>query len=246
VTAVVGIFCKDGVVIGTDSSTTFGQSGQFRTIEQPTEKLKIIDNRIIVAGTGQVGVGQRFCAIVGEAWSKHVFKKSPLEVVKDLSRSGLEDINYTHLRPGQYAALLAFPCKKKHYLCEFDLPNFQPELKTSQLWYCSMGSTQPITDPFLGLMRGIFWQDGPPGIHDGIFAVVWALEHAVEVNPGGVNGPIRIAILEQINGGDLKARLLSEEELAQHRQNVEGAREHLREYRNKHRPEAATAEVPKP
>ena len=48
-----------------------------------------------------------------------------------------------------------------------------------------MGSGQPITDPFLALMRSIFWGDGLPTVQDGTFAVTWALEHAIEVNPGG-------------------------------------------------------------
>lgn len=56
-TILVGLLCKEGIVIGADSSATFG-SAQFRTIEQPTDKIEIIDNQIIVAGTGQIGLGQ--------------------------------------------------------------------------------------------------------------------------------------------------------------------------------------------
>jgi 20S proteasome alpha/beta subunit len=64
-TAIVGIRCKDGVVIGADSSATFTDGGQVRTIEQPTEKkIEIIGDKVIVAGTGSVGHGQRFCAVV--------------------------------------------------------------------------------------------------------------------------------------------------------------------------------------
>ena len=50
-TAIVGVLCRDGVVIGTDSSATFTYGPQ-RTIEQPTEKLSIVDQSVIVAGTG--------------------------------------------------------------------------------------------------------------------------------------------------------------------------------------------------
>jgi 20S proteasome alpha/beta subunit len=38
VTAIVGIRCKDGVVIGADSSATFGDGGGNRFIEQSTRK----------------------------------------------------------------------------------------------------------------------------------------------------------------------------------------------------------------
>lgn len=38
-TILVGVLCKDGVIIGADGSATFG-AGQMRTIEQPIDKLK--------------------------------------------------------------------------------------------------------------------------------------------------------------------------------------------------------------
>src|SRR3989338_6678558 len=246
-TAVVGVLCKDGVVIGTDSSATFVHGHQFRTIEQPTDKLHVIKEHVIVAGTGQVGIDQRFRAITEKGWEDKIFQKSPIEVAKHLSRTGIEDLSHTYLKPGQYGALVAFPFGHKHQLCEFQIADFQPELKTERLWYCSMASAQPITDPFLGLIREVFWKEGPPPVSEGIFAVTWALEHAINVNPGGVNDPIRIAILERVDGGQLKARMLTESELGQHRQNVEAAKEHLREFSKRHQPGAIeNLEIPKP
>ena len=67
-TAIVGILCQQAVVIGTDSSATFS-SGSQQTIEQPIEKLLIVPDNIIVVGTGQIGLGQRFSAIVEKAWA---------------------------------------------------------------------------------------------------------------------------------------------------------------------------------
>lgn len=58
-TAIVGIICKKGVVVGADSSATFN-AGQINTMEQKTKKIQIIDNKIIIAGTGSIGLGQRF------------------------------------------------------------------------------------------------------------------------------------------------------------------------------------------
>ena len=66
-TAIVGLLCKNAVIIGADSSTTFAQ-GQVPTIEQPSEKIEVIGEKVIVAGTGQVGLGQRFSVIVNKAF----------------------------------------------------------------------------------------------------------------------------------------------------------------------------------
>ncbi len=246
-TAIVGVLCKDGVVLGTDSSTTFVH-GAYRTIEQPTEKLEVIGNSVVVAGTGAVGLNQRFCDITRRGWDRGVFQKDPLEIAKILSKTMIEDMRKTYLTPGQYGALVAFPVNDKPCLCEFAPPDFQPELKTEHLWYCSMGSSQPITDPFLALMREVFWDEGPPAVQDATFAVIWALAHAVKVNPGGVNEPIRVALLEHVEDGKLVARLLDEAVLGEHRQNIEEAKARLRSFRDTQKPDTAVAtpQIPRP
>ena len=237
-TAVVGVLCRDGVVIGTDSSATFtqyvGPGTLSRTIEQRIDKLDVLADRIVVAGTGAIGLGQRFCGVVKDAWQKRVFTKTEMDVCMHLSTKMIDNMRATHLKPGQYGALVAFPANKALHLCEFQLVDFQPELKTERLWYCSIGSTQPITDPFLALMREFFWQDGLPSLHEGVFAATWSLDHAIKVNPGGVNGPVQIATLERTTGGSPRVRRFDDDDLQEHRQSIEDAKELLRDYRKKH------------
>jgi len=231
-TIIIGILCQDGVVIGSDSSATF-TSGNILTIEQKIKKICIIDEHVIVAGSGQVGLGQRFQAIVEKYWRENGFRnKSAVDAVKELSRLGIEDFASTHVKMGQYGALLAFAANGSFNLCEFAIKDFQPELKTpDSLWSVSMGSGQPITDPFLGLMRKVFWKDNPPRVNEGIFAVYWALEHTIELNPGGINGPIQIGVLSRDKKG-FHARLLEEDELSEHNENVKGVIKYLGEYKD--------------
>lgn len=231
-TIIIGLLCQDGVVIGSDSSATFA-SGNTRTIEQQIKKVCIIDEHIIVAGTGQVGLGQRFQAIVETYWREGKFRnKSSIDAVKELSGLGIRDFASTNAKMGEYGALLAFAANESFGLCEFALNDFQPELKTADsLWYVSMGSGQVITDPFLGLMRKVFWKDKPPRISEGIFAVYWALEHTIELNPGGINGPIQIGVLSRDSRG-FRAHLLEENELSEHSENIKGAIDHLAKYKD--------------
>lgn len=228
-TVLVGVHCKDGVVVGSDSAATFA-AGQVRTIEQLTKKIDVIGDHVIVAGTGAVGLGQRFTAIVQDAWDKKIFTHSAIEIGKYLSAAAIQDFASTHAGLGQFGALVAFPCHDGPQLIEFGVADFQPELKEpDRLWYVSMGSGQAIADPFLALMREVFWDDGTPSHTDGTFAVTWTLTHAIKVNPGGVNGPPQIAVLSRENG-KYRARLLDDGDLAEHQQNVQGAIEHLRLY----------------
>lgn len=241
-TSIVGVLCRDGAVIGTDSATTFG--GRLRTIEQSTEKLDLIGDEVILAGTGSTGLRQRFRDIVEDAWRRGLFRKSrAIELGKYFALNAIRDFSSTEAPKGAFGAMLAFPCQEEEpFICTFDPEHFQPELIEKRLWYDSMGSSKAITDPFLALMRKAFWTGGPPLVNDAVFAVTWALEHAVEVNPGGVNGPIRVAVL-QGRGGGLKARLLSEYELLEHKQNVEAAYDALRRFRDRQSP-ATAADLP--
>lgn len=246
-TVLVGINCSDGVVIGADGSATFAQ-GRRPTVEQPTEKLRIIDDRVILASTGSIGQDQRFAEILEAEWKANLFRgKSPTQGCLELSRKGLVNFEYTavDLKNVEYGCLLAFPYKHETCLFEFSSDRFQPEQKDHRIWYVSMGSGQPIVDPFLALMREVFWKEGPPTHRDATFAVVWALQHAVRTNPGGINEPIQVAVLSK-ESGDMRARLLDEDTLQEHRQNVAGAEEHLAKYADILRGDADAEPPPEP
>lgn len=222
----------DSLPVGTDSSATFGQ-GQQRTIEQPTEKLRIVGQSVIVAGTGAVGLDQRFTRIVENAHAESLFASSDhIKTGMNLSRRAIQDFVSTHVKPGHYGALVGFQMGDQPRLCEFAVSDFQPELKDEGIWYVSMGSGQPITDPFLALMRNIFWLDGLPTIQDATLAVTWALEHAIEINPGGINGPIRIAVLQRSKRrrNSLIARILEDDDLQGHKENIGSMKQMMRDY----------------
>jgi hypothetical protein len=231
-TILVGLLCQDGVVIGTDSSATFAH-GAMPTIEQQTKKISIISDRVIVAGTGAIGLNQRFTAIAQQLSDNKVFggmqQQSAVAIGKQLSADGIRDFSETGAKLGSYGALVAFPCGPKLYLCELAVIDFQPELKDSNVWYVSMGSGQPIVDPFLGFLRKVFWRDTPPRLNEGKFAVAWALQQAVDLNPGGIKDPICLAVLEYEKGKPA-AHLLDDAEIQEHLNSVQAAEEYLARY----------------
>jgi 20S proteasome alpha/beta subunit len=234
-TVLVGIRCKDGVVVGADSSATFVDGSQIRTIEQPTEKkISIVGDQIIVAGTGYVGHQQRFDAVVSQLYEKKAFvDKTQIEIAKMLSIEGTNDFASTKSPSHLYSALVAYPAKNQPVLCELTGGGtaFQPEIKEPDgLWFSSMGSGQLIADPFLALFRQVFWKAGPPSIQGGIFTAMWALKHACDVNTGGIKEPIHIAILAN-EGGKYKARRLSSEELSEHANMVTEATVHFGKFK---------------
>lgn len=244
-TALVGIYCKDGIVVGADSAAT-SAAGEIRTIEQPVMKIDIIDDRIIIAGTGQVGLGQRFCADVRSLWeNKKCSGLDEFGMAKLITSTAIQDFMQTGITPGNcpYGALVGFPCKQNSYLVEFAYKDLQPEFKTKNMWYVSMGSGQLIVDPFLAFIREVFWNGGPPTTKEAIFATTWALDHVIRVNPGGVNGPVHIATLER-DKGNWRARLLSDDDLLEHRASISAAKDALRNYRDRISGSRDVAEIP--
>jgi 20S proteasome alpha/beta subunit len=239
-TAIVGVLCRDGVVIGSDSaSTSTTRSGPmgFKTIETPSKKISIIDDQIIVSGSGEVGLHQRFCYIVDALSKQNRFSADPIEVATQIAQSTLQQFAQTYIQKGNidYGALVAFPSGAEFKLCEFAIGSLEPEFKSNDRWFASMGSGQPLTDPFLGFLRKIFWpssNQNAPSTKEGIFFTVWTLLHAIDVNPGGINDPIQLAVLAN-NGSGARARILEYSETAEHTASVEAAEEHLRDYSRK-------------
>lgn len=170
----------------------------------------------------------RFKRIVDLAWNQNTFRGDAIEVCRKLSAEAIQDFRSTGVAQGQYGAVVVFPVAREIHLCEFASQDFQPELKADhpRLWYVTMGSSQHITDPFLAFLRDIFWRESQPTVKQATFAVLWTLEHAIKVNPGGVNGPPRLAMVQRL--GEVEARLLTEAELDEHREAIELARQGLR------------------
>jgi len=222
-TAIVGILCKDGVVIGADSSATFGTL-QNRTVEQETRKIDIINDNLIIAGTGSVGLHQRFrnyCESKFDTRKLNLFPNK-FNIVEQITKDTIINWSGTHIKQtGLYASLIAFPYKNDFYLCEFDADTFQPEFKDSRLWYCSLGCTINITDSFLAFVRDVFWNEGIPSIQEGIFAATWTLQHVIKCNTGGVNGPIQIGVLKKKENNTFETNIYEQEHLSEHLQKIE-------------------------
>lgn len=206
-TLIIGIKCKDGIVMGADGEATMGNMGQ-STISQPMKKkLQIIDEKIVLGVSGPVGLGQRYNGEISQLWSENKIKGQPHEVVVILRRAlwkHAEDewkaatvarnaIGNAALQSAISHTLLALPVSGKFCLFQFD-QQCSPEEVTENIPFVSIGSGQNIADPFLAFLRRVFWPDKLPSIEEGVFATVWTLEHAIKTNPGGIGEPIQIVV----------------------------------------------------
>src|ERR1700733_14553682 len=64
-TLLVGIVCQDGAVIAADKQTTHGSMGGM-TVGMPTTKIKVINNKVLLASSGWRGTGLQLAAALEE------------------------------------------------------------------------------------------------------------------------------------------------------------------------------------
>lgn len=237
-TVVIGVLCEDGVVIGSDSAVTFVH-GQIPTIEQKGTKIRVLTkNNIVLCGTGSVGLSQRFRDILKNYFDQPANKnKSNIQIGKELCVLAIQDfqstgINKTAQQGYGFGALIAFSLEGKRYLCEFAISDFQPEFKFDSLWYVSMGSGQLIADPFLGFVRKLLWENHRPNVNQGILGTVWALQHTIDINAGGINAPVQIGTLTKENGSFV-AKRLAKEEVDQHIEHIRSLEKQFKENNDK-------------
>lgn len=202
-TILVGVKCSNGIVIGSDSAAT-SSAGMTPVMQiMSNDKIRIFGNNIVVATTGAVGNTQRLHHHVEAAIKGSVFRNlDKIEAATNISKRLLTDFASscmpTHPQHGLgFGALVAAPIKGEPCLIEYASNNFQPELKQDKLFYVSMGSGQPLADPFLAFVSRVLWKDNLPDVELGKFGVYWTLNHTITLAPGMVGPPIKMAVLRQ-------------------------------------------------
>lgn len=248
-TVIIGVQCTDGVVIGSDSSATIATGGgQYPTIEiGPVTKVRIVAQSVVFASTGAGGLAQRFAEVLQATTAPTTFRnKNAHEAGKAIASAAIAEFSSTNCPKGQFGALVGFKCASGFCLCEYPPTDFQPEWKTAELWFASMGAGQPITDPFLAFLKKVLFQGTQPSVSEGALCVAWALEHVIELNTGGINGPSQIAVLSNdARDRQPRARLLDDDEISAHLDYVRAAESHLGQFRTIFR-QMATNNDPQP
>jgi hypothetical protein len=237
VTLIIGILCKDGVVIASDSEATFG-TGTTHTIgKQHVQKVTKVNDHILHASTGAVGMAQIIADHLKAMWDDKVFSGtlSP-DAAMDRLGKAIGALVAPYMQTAQIQrnltgscetslckSLLAIPISRKPYLFQFDF-NGAPERATADLPFVCLGSGQPIADPFLALIRRLFWTTQEPNLAEGRLAAVWTIDHVRRISPGGVGGNTQIACLEPTLGANLPmVKFVDPAEIQEHMQKIESA-----------------------
>jgi len=254
VTLIVGIVCSDGVVMASDSAATLAAGAAPTVGQQPMTKIHKIGEDMLYASSGAVGISQLIRDSLGKlvAVKGHHKGQSSAEAmslvaskIADVVKPLFASASAAAALVGQQTAgitvicksLVAFPYKGQARLFQFDHAG-APEEATNELPFVSLGSGQPLADPFLALMKRVLWSGSPPTVAEGRFAAAWTIVHVAKTNYAGVALPLQMATLS--SNGQIELAADPEE----HYEAVHAAEESLRRHV---RPGAATEdEPPKP
>lgn len=249
-------------MLASDSAATFGTGTGERTIgQQPTKKIEVLEGAVLFAASGAIGLAQSLREAVRRLYSGKGLVSVDSIGAKDKIAEAMREV----LRPAFAATnearsagitpaivdevfvktIVAVPIKKRPQLYSFSA-QAQGEAATETCPFVAIGSGQPIADPFLAYIRRVFWPDRLPSVSEGTFAAVWTVMHVIATNPGGVAGEVQVATLEVGKKGELEARLHAQEDIDEHRQNVEAAEQHLASFSREQTPAGAAADVELP
>ena len=260
-TLIVGIKCTDGVVMGADGAATLGLPFGQDTVIQPVSKLHIVDGRMIMGVSGPVGLSHLYLDRVERLWRDRKIGRdlSTADCMRLLREAISQDasvaaetarewvsLHRSSLEAVLTSSLIALPIggiSGRPELIQFDYMGM-PESASEDLPWVAIGSGQQLADPFLAFLRRVFWKEKSPHWTDGAIATVWTLLHAIQVTPGGVSGPIQVAVLSRQKGNELSARMLSDNEIEECRQNVLEIETRLASHGFS--PQASTISLPKP
>lgn len=233
-TVVVGIYCSDGVVIAADSALTINS-----VIEEAyLKKIACLSDDLVVGFAGDLGFAQRFRQVVKDIWNNperiQIGSDEFHKIIELFSTNGIMEF-LKYVRPTDpinipSTFVIGFAHAGQHHLCMLPAGNFQPMVINENLPFCSLGSGHYLTNPFLSFIKKVFWSgESCPKLPVGIFSAVMAMYLAVELNAGGINAPIHIAILEKQSDG-YACRKLHEDELSVHQENCKEALKHFSKY----------------
>lgn len=258
-TLVIGVLCGDGIVIGADSIATYATPrGQYTVEQEMDSKVHKIDDRMLYAFSGDIGLGQDVMHSVSKSWERNK-GKSKENIRKNLSKAVVDPVKeyaersqsleslmrVAKVQDPVVTSLVAFVAKDHPVLIHYNLAG-HPEEITRGLIFETIGSGKPYADPFVAFVKHVAWKGKQPRtVKQGIVGVLWALQYVSDFSTAiGVGGPFSIGVLEK-REGEWQASVLGEDRLGLYKGAIQSAESSLHDELNNLEVETDSPEPPR-
>lgn len=229
-TVVVAFLCSNGVVVAADSMLT-PTVGNINVGHHHGRKVHVLSGPQVFSFAGDQGQASRFHVMAELSHAMITQQGHPLDYPLALTKGIVNQFNSTGLSSFGVNTILGFVHNDKAHCCVFDGNLLQPRLLDEHHYYVALGSGKLSADPFLRFLVDIFCRSGQPNVREAIFLATWSVQHVIDTNPGGVAGPIRIAVMEKDHGGSFVARDLPDTDMEESKQAIDSAAEALLTWR---------------
>jgi hypothetical protein len=243
-TVVVAFLCSDGAVLASDSMITPTMGG-ISVGHHHGIKVYVLPGPQVFAFAGDQGQAARFKVLAETNYGHPSTAAHPLDYPLALAGVISTSFQATGIAPNTIGVntFLSFLHQGVCHCCVFE-GAMQPRLLDKDHYYMALGVGKLSADSFLRFLADIFCQSGQPTVREAVFFATWTVQHVIDVNPGGVAGPIRVAVFERDGANNFDARELSDIEIQEHQQAIESAGEALRDWRKNIYSGAAAQGVP--
>jgi hypothetical protein len=212
------------------------------------QKVFALNGRQLFAFAGDQGLAQRARYVV-EQNPPLPATPDPILHAANLYAATAQNFALTaiNITTANLNTLVAFDFNNTHQCCMFG-GGFQPTVLDAGNFFTALGSGKQFADPFLRFVVDTFCNTGQPTVGEARFLAIWVVQHVIETNPGGVAGPIRMAVLARNAQGRLEAAELPADNVQEHQEAVQEAGQVLRDWRAKGQavPPAAPPTPPTP
>jgi hypothetical protein len=231
-TVVVAFFCSDGAVVASDSMIT-PSLGNINVGHHHGIKVHLLPGPQIFAFAGDHGQALRVKSLAELNHGVPASAANPLDFPLGLAQAVSTNFQSTGIATTAINTnvILSFLHQGSCQCCVFE-GAMQPRLLDADHYYVALGVGKLSADPFLRFLTDVFCEAGQPAVHEAAFFATWVVQHVIDVNPGGVAGPIQVAIFEQDGARNFTPRQLTAAEIAGYQQVIGSARDALRDWRS--------------
>ena len=254
-TLLVGIVCPGGAVIAADKQASHGAMGAI-TVTQATTKITQVDDGILYASSGPVGLGQQICHIIASDAKEihnrnyHSYVTLAQKKIRELldpawttARIAAQAIGNAALADAVCGSLLAARFKDGIKLIEIS-PQGGWEFLTDNLPFVCIGSGKQNADPFVRYLRSIFFDQQPPNLNEAVLAAYWTVRASIDAGSPGVGIGIDVFVLDNSDPKSAVARKLEAADLAEAQGFMQEAEDSWRGIRDRIRGQGAAASEP--
>jgi len=230
-TVVVAFLCSDGVVVAADSMLT-PFVGNMGVGHHKGKKVDVLTGTQVFSFAGDLGQASRFKIVADASHAQITAAAHPIHYPLNITQQLIAQFQVTGILGAiNLSTILAYPHAGKFQCCVFE-SLLQPRLLDHHHYYVALGSGKLGADPFLRFLVDTFCENGPPTVREAVFLATWAVQHVIDTNAGGVDGPIRIAVLEKDGAGNFVGRELQDTEIDTQQEVVTSAKAALKEWKN--------------